>query len=131
MAAIASTLPGEDAPLPLRRGGPPPTADEALGTARRMARERAARRGVEPELPDSLPFLETSGTTPILSIRTPRRMWWFGHAKADMEGRSLSDAMREALSAYGASPPGSEVLYVPPGFKAVLTPTEGPGGGSA
>ena len=41
-----------------------------------------------------------------------------------MERRSLSDAMREALGAYGASPPGSEVLYVPPGFRAVLTPVE-------
>lgn len=125
MGSAARALPGEDAPLPRRRGGPPVTPEEALGTARRMLKERARRRGEpEPELPEALPFLEESGVSPILSIRSPRRIWWIGHAKADMEGRGLSDAMREALGAYGASPPGSTVLYVPPGFRAVLVPED-------
>lgn len=114
MASAARALPGEDAPLPRRRGGKPPTPEEALGTARRMAREHAQRRGVEPELPEALPFNEQAGTTPLLSVRVPKRVLWFAHAKADMEGRTVSDVVREALTAYGQTPPGSDVSYVPP-----------------
>ena len=106
--------PGELEPLPRRRGGPPVTADEALGTARRMAREQAKRRGVDPELPDALPFPEQSGTTPLVSVRVPPRTLWFAHAKADMEGRNLSAAIREFIETYGACPPGSVLRFDPP-----------------
>lgn len=122
MASAARALPGEDAPLPRRIGGSPPTEEEALGTARRMAREQAARRGVEPELPEALPFRETSGTTPLLSIRAPKRDLWFGHAKADMEDRTVSDAVREFLNEYGKTPPGSRLVFVPPGHDVVIVP---------
>lgn len=121
-ASAAEPLPGEDAPLPRRIGGNPPTELEALGTARRMAREQAARRGVAPELPESLPFRETSGTTPILSIRAPKRDLWFGHAKADMEDRTVSDFVREALHEYGQTPPGSKLVFVPPNHDVVIVP---------
>ena len=113
-SAAAQHLPGEDAPLLPRRGGPPPTADEALGTARRMARERAQRLNTEPELPEALPFPSETGTTPLMSIRVPRRRQWFAHAKADMEGRTLTDVVNEALDAYGQTPPGSVLTYTPP-----------------
>jgi hypothetical protein len=82
-----------------------------------MAREYAERRGVEPELPDVLPFSEQSGTTPLLSVRTPTRDLWFAHAKADMEGRTLSAAVREFVKAYGTSPPGSVLTFVMPEAK--------------
>ena len=119
MAASSAVeyLPGEDAPLPARRGGKPVTPEEALGTARRMAREQAVRRGVEPELPEVLPFPSESGTTPLLSIRVPRRKLWFAHAKADMEGRTVSDATREFLDLYGSTPPGWVMTFAPPTSK--------------
>lgn len=120
--SAAEPLPGEDAPLPPRIGGKPPTELEALGTARRMAREQAQRRGVEPELPEALPFRETSGTTPLLSVRVPKRDLWFGHAKADMEDRTVSDVVRETVNEYGKTPPGSRMVFVPPGSEIVIVP---------
>ena len=123
MAATApKMLPGEQAPLPPRVGGAPPTEQEALGTARRMAREQAARQGKQLELPETMPFKETSGTTPLLSVRVGKRTLWFGHAKADMEKRSISDVVREALDAYGQTPPGSRMVFVPPGQEYVIVP---------
>lgn len=121
-ATAARSLPGEDAPLPRRTGGNPPTELEALGTARRMAREQAQRRGVDPELPDALPFRETSGTTPLLSVRVPKRDLWFAHAKGDMEDRTVSDVVREAVNEYGKTPPGSRLVFVPPGSEIVIVP---------
>lgn len=119
-ASPAELLPGEDAPLPRRIGGNPPTEFEALGTARRMAREQAARRNVAPDLPDSLPFRETSGTTPLLSVRVPKRDLWFAHAKGDMEDRTVSDVVRDAVHEYGKTPPGSRLVFIPPGYDYVL-----------
>lgn len=111
--AAAHPLPGEDAPLPKRRGGVV-TPDEALGTGRRLVKEHAARRGIEPDLPEALPYSEQSGTTPLLSVRCGRRATWFGHARADLEGRTLSDAVREFVTLYGQNPPGSEITFVMP-----------------
>lgn len=112
--AAALSLPGEDAPLAPRRGGLPPTGLEALRTARRMAREYAKRSGKPVDIPEVLPFAEESGTTPLLSVRVPRRKLWFAHAKADMEERDLSAAVREFVEAYGSTPPGWVLTFVPP-----------------
>jgi hypothetical protein len=109
--SAARRLPGEDAPLTREWGGAPVTDDEALGTARRLAREYAKRRKTEPEVPQVLPFAELSGNSPLLSVRAPKRTLWFAHAKADMEGRSVSDVVREALDAYAKTPPGAVVRY--------------------
>jgi hypothetical protein len=115
--SAARPLPGEDAPLPRRHGGNPPTPAEALGTGRRLAREYATRRGLPVEVPDVLPFAEQAGSSPLISVRMSKRATWFAHAKADMEGRSVSDVVREAVDAYIASPPGAVVRYEMPELK--------------
>lgn len=109
--SAAAPLPGEDAPVVREWGGAPPTPEEALGTARRLAREYAKRHRVEADVPQTLPFPEISGASPLLSVRTSKRTLWFAHAKADMEHRTVSDVVREALDVYGKTPPGSEVHY--------------------
>lgn len=126
MAATARPLPGEFEPLPPRRGGPPPTADEALGMGRRLARERQARsRNPESiEIPDVLPYPEQVGETPLLSVRVDKRTQWFAHANASMERRDLSDVIRAFLREYGTNPPGCELVFVPPGKRVVLVDEE-------
>ncbi len=116
MPAAHESYPGEDAPLPRRHGGAPPSLEEALGVARRRARERAEKRGQQPELPEVVPYADEAGDTPLVSIRIPRRTLWLAHAKAEMEARSVSDVVREALDGYILTPPGSQLEYKPPRF---------------
>ena len=113
-SSAAHLLPGEDAPLPKRRGGPPVTPDQALGTGRRMERQYAERHHKPVSLPEELPYAEQSGTTPLLSVRVSKRAQWFAYARADMEGRDLSAAIREFIDMYGQNPPGSALTFVPP-----------------
>ena len=106
-------LPGEDDILPMRWGGDPITAEEALGVSRRHARVLAQRgrrhiNAVVDELPDS--------DSPLVAIglRLPPRLMAFTRAKAEMEGRTVTQIIEWALEKYIASPPGSTVRYDPP-----------------
>jgi len=106
--------PGEDAPLPFRHGGQPISDDEAVGVARRYVREQNEVSGKDEPLPTELPLPQEPGRTPIESFRLPRRRKWRARARADMEGRSLTDVINEALEAYANASPGSTVQYVLP-----------------
>lgn len=107
-------FPGEDAPLPMRIGGQPITDAEALGVARRYVREQNETSGKNEPVPDELPLPSEPGRTPIESFRLPRRRKWRARARAEMEGKSLTEVINEALEAYGNSSPGSVVQYVMP-----------------
>jgi len=98
----------------MRHGGEPITDDEALGVARRLARAQAARGRVLIALaePDQLP---PHDAPPIQSAhRLHPRLVMRVRAKAEMEGTTVTDVIRDALEAYAASAPGSRVKYVPP-----------------
>ena len=111
MTAHSDTFPGEDGPLPMRVGGEPITDAEALGVARRIARLQAAQGRkltalAEPaELPrwDARPVQAAYRLHPRLLMRV--------RAKAEMEGRTVTDVVEEALEGYAASPPGSRPRY--------------------
>lgn len=104
-------LPGEDRPLAMRPGGQPITPDEALGVARRMARENQARgrKLTHLDLPDELPSPEAR-LIPA-AYRLPPRTLMFVRAKAEMEGRTVTEVITEALEAYAVSSPGAKPVY--------------------
>lgn len=121
--------PGEDAPLVLRAGGQPITDDEALGVARRWVREANERLGHSEPLPSQLPLPSTPGVTPLASFRISRREVMLSRAKAEMEGRSLTEVVREILAAYNRSEPGATVQYTYRGTPGpVPEPAEAPAG---
>ena len=103
--------PGEEAPLELRAGGQPITDDEALGVARRWTRESNERLSRDEPLPTELPLPSEPGTTPLASFRIPRRDITLARARSEMESRSLTEVIREALNAYIQSEPGAGVQY--------------------
>jgi hypothetical protein len=99
-------LPGELAPLPMRYGGAPITDAEALGVHRRL--QAVLGRPVPDELPaHDARIIQTAH-------RLPPRLLARVRAKAEMEGVTVTDILRDALESYSASPPGSKVSYIPP-----------------
>lgn len=106
------TLPGEDAPLAMRYGGEPITDDEALGVARRLARVHVAqgRELSHLSVPDALPPVDARMVQS--AFRFPPRLMHRVRALAEMEGRTVTDVVTEALQAYAASSPGSRVAYI-------------------
>ncbi len=107
-----TTYPGEDGPLAMRYGGEPITADEALGVARRHARvmQTQGRTGRASAIPDALPPVE-GGPTVLGTYKLPTRLLAFVKAKAEMEGVTVTDVVREALEAYAAASPGARVAW--------------------
>ncbi len=102
----AGPLPGEDAPLAMRPGGAPITPEEALGVARRVARVARARgRLVRLDAVDELPPEEAT------LVPAAYRLLHAVRAKAEMEGRSVTAVLTEALQAYADSPPAATVRY--------------------
>lgn len=107
METPLTPLPGEDAPLAMRYGGEPITPAEALGVARRLARLAAdrGRTGRAATIPDALPPVD--GGTTLGTYKLPVRLLAFVRAKAEMEERTVTDVVTEALEAYVATPPGA------------------------
>lgn len=99
-------LPGELAPLPMRYGGAPVTDAETLGVHRRL--QAVLGRPVPEELPaHDARIVQTAH-------RLPPRLLARVRAKAEMEGVTVTDVIRDALEAYSACSPGSKVTYQPP-----------------
>lgn len=113
-ARTAERLPGEDGPLEMRHGGAPITPDEALGVARRWARvaRGQGRRLRNLDLPNELPLPDA--TLVPAAYRLPPRQLMFVRAKAEMEGRTVTDIVTEALQGYAESAPGARVQYKAP-----------------
>ncbi|NCT91988.1 hypothetical protein GXB85_13655 [Cellulomonas sp. APG4] len=109
----SSQLPGEDGPLPMRRGGAPITDDEALGVARRLARVQVAhgRRLTSLSAPTELPAPDTRIQS---AHRLPARLLMRVRAKAEMEGRTVTSVIEDALREYADSVPGSRLRAIPP-----------------
>ena len=107
----------------MRIGGPPLTDDEALGVARRIARTFAARQA--PNSMRSLNAMAETETWPDpnkttqAAWRLPVALLWRLRAKAEVEGITTTQVVRQALEAYVASPPGSRVKYTPPKQRGV------------
>lgn len=100
-------LPGEDGPLPRRFGGRPITDEEAVGVARRLARLVAASgraKGKLAEVPDEMP--PPSDLT-LSAYRVPTATLYKVRARAEVEGRRVTDVVREVLEGYAASAPGT------------------------
>lgn len=107
-------LPGEDGPLEMRHGGEPITPDEALGVARRWAKIQRGqgRKLTHLDVPEALP---PADATPVpAAYRLPPRLIMFVRARAEMEGRTVTDVVTEALTAYANGVPGSKVQYKAP-----------------
>lgn len=117
-------LPGESEPLAMRYAGEPITPDEALGVARRhhmrtlsqrvAAKNRGVKNGIGgpvevPEPPDELPSPHARAVP--AAYRLPPRLLAFVRAKAEMENRTVTDVIVEALQAYIAASPGAKVQY--------------------
>lgn len=96
----------------MRYGGEPVTADEALGVARRYARAMRSqgRTGRAAEIPDALPPVE-GGPTVLGTYKLPERLLAFVRAKAEMEGVTVTDVVREALEAYVTASPGARAVW--------------------
>lgn len=106
-------LPGEDGPLEMRHGGSPITPDEALGVARRWAKvARGQGRKLRLDVPVELPG--TDVPLQPAAYRFPPRLLMFVRAKAEMEGRTVTDVITEALEGYASSAPGARVQYKAP-----------------
>ena len=106
-------LPGEDDILPMRWGGDAITADEALGVSRRHARLLAKHgRPHKNAIVDELP--PTDAPLVAISLRLPPRLMAFARAKAEMEGRTITQILEWALKEYITNSPGSTVQYDPP-----------------
>src|SRR5690606_31563470 len=103
----AGPLPGEDAPLAMRPGGAPITPEEALGVARRVARARG--RLVRLDAVDELP--REDATLVPAAYRLPPRLLHPVRAKAEMEGRSVTAVLTEALQDASDSPAASSVRF--------------------
>lgn len=107
-------LPGEDGPLEMRHGGAPITPEEALGVSRRWAKvaRGQGRRLTNLDVPDELP-LPDAKLVPA-AYRLPPRLLMFARAKAEMEGRTVTHVITEALQGYADSAPGARVQYKAP-----------------
>src|SRR5690625_3770737 len=112
-------LPGEDRPLPMRYGGEPVSPHEALGVARRLqrvARGQARLRGTPDEklqpMPVAVPLPEAPST--IAAYRFPPRLLMLVRAKAEMEGRTATSVLTEAMEGYVNSSPGARPVWRTP-----------------
>lgn len=102
-----SALPGEFSPLTARTGGSPATEEEALGVMRRRARESGNA------VPSALPL--PSDPSQIISVRVSNpRVVAVARATAELEGRTLNDAINDFLASYSASAPQSRLTLVSP-----------------
>ena len=107
-----STLPGELEPLPMRYGGAPVSDAEALGVARRHARVARAQGRKLGAMGDTDRFPSDDEKLVGAAYRFSRADLFRARAKAEMEGRTLTEVLSEALAAYAESAPGSQVQYV-------------------
>ncbi|MBK5248656.1 MAG: hypothetical protein JJE50_04345 [Actinomycetales bacterium] len=114
-------LPGEDGPLPMRYGGEPVTNLEALGVARRLARlfvtSQAEGSGRTIAAMAEVEEWPTETTMTQVAWRVPRGLILRVRARAEMEGLTVSQVVRDALEAYAAGSPGSKVTYPRPKVK--------------
>ena len=106
------TLPGESGPLEMRYGGAPVTDEEALGVARRMARMAEAHGRKAGAMRKVERFPSEDAALVQAAHRFPPAALFRARAKAEMEGRTLTEVLTEALEAYAASSPGAQVQYV-------------------
>lgn len=100
-------LPGEAGPLPRRFGGRPVTDEEALGVARRLARltaETGRAKGKLAEIPEMMPPMSDLTLT---AYRVPTATIHRVRARAEVEGRRVTDVVREVLEGYAGSAPGT------------------------
>lgn len=103
-------LPGEQYPLPMRVGGAPITADEALGVLRRKHRVAARNPKCTVTIPDQLP---DDGETAAFNFRLPARLMAHVNARAEMERESLTSVVKRLLTAYAEGSPGTPVVEQP------------------
>jgi hypothetical protein len=108
-------LPGEEYPLPMRKGGHPITDAEALGVLRRNTRNALAKRtkrteGDEPVIPTELP---DPTVEKVQGFRLPARLLARMAARAEMEGRSLTAVAERLFGAYASGSPGTPVNEAP------------------
>lgn len=113
-----TSLPGEDRPLAPRIGGAPITDAEAWGVARRVARRFAETQGEGSKrrlsaMAEVEAWPESTRTTQA-SWRVPLALLWRVRARAEMEGRTVTSVLVEALDAYASGSPGSHPVYVRP-----------------
>jgi len=103
-----ATMPDDTLPSapPMRYGGAPITDAEALASHRRVQ----AARGLP--IPDELPAHDARIVQ--TAHRFPPRLLARVRARAEMEGVTVTDVLRDALEAYAAASPGSRVTYPTP-----------------
>ena len=112
------TLPGETAPLAPVPGRGPITPEEALGVSRRHARKEIAngRKNTKMTVPDALPDEHALRTSSL--FRLPPRMMAFVKARAELEGRTVTSIVEEALTAYAY---GAPMIVVPDDASSLVT----------
>lgn len=98
----------------MRYGGPPITDEEALGVARRLAtvRETPGRKLSNMSAPGELPAPNAPAVQ--AAYRLPPRLLMRARAKAEMEGRTVTSVIIDALEGYASSSPGSRQRWVAP-----------------
>ena len=113
----------------MRYGGEPVSEAEALGVARRLARTFAAAvpagsgRRIK-AMADVESWPPASRMTQV-AWRMPQGLIFRVRARAEMEGRTVTDVVREALEAYASSSPGSRATYATPRVGRRRDPGEG------
>lgn len=100
-------LPGEDGPLPRRFGGRPVSDVEALGVARRLARRASEGDRVKGKLAEVPEVLPPVADLTVSAYRLPTVTIYRVRARAELEGRRVTDVVRELLEGYGAAAPGT------------------------
>ena len=108
------SFPGEKTRLPFIPGHVL-TDEEVIGINRRLDTRRP---GPSPEGAAAAPRqfgygdLLDDSLAPV-AYRMPRNLMARAKARADVEGRTLSDVMREFLESYGGGRQGTEFVFVP------------------
>ena len=105
-------LPGEDRPLNFNerraagRSGRL-TYEEVLGVHRRLAAKQYLRSsegmGGPLELPDDLP--EDLDSRKLVAVRLPQRLTAYCRARCELEGRTLTSVIEDAMVAYAKGVP--------------------------
>lgn len=107
MRVMTDVLPGEDAPLPRRFGGRPVSDEEALGVARRLARLTAASGRAKGKLAEPPVEMPPMSDLTLSAYRLPTPTIYRVKARAEAEGRRVTDVVRELLEGYASAPPGT------------------------
>ena len=103
----SDALPGEDHPIPWT-AGKTLTIEEVVGVNRRLQGRRATG-GV-----DAAPLDQLGSHLVPVAFRMPQDVLAWAKARAETDGRTLSDVLRELLNGYGHAPLGSVPIWVQP-----------------